>query len=290
MTQGLRIGIAGLGLIGGALAQALAVHRPDSRRMAFDPVAAPMEAALRGGAIQSTAPSLTALLEACDVVVLCQPVGALVRDLANLSQAARLPVLCDVASVKGAVLQAAAHLGPRRGRFVGAHPIAGKAESGWAAAEPGLFRGRRVVLCEEGSDDDARALVRSIWTSVGAVPVAMDAVRHDRIYAAVSHLPQLLTWAYLDGVSCWPGGAEAPAFGGTGFAGFTRLAHSSPALWAGIAIHNREPLVSALDAVAGRLQVMRDALERADANALQALFDNARAMVERAPLPEGTEP
>lgn len=282
VTTDLHIGIVGLGLIGGSLARALAQRRPQWQRWACDPDAASLAAACEAGVLHRAVPSLAALLDACDLVVLCQPVQALLGDLQALRSVCgqRLPVLTDVASVKAPVLAAAAAgLGAQRGRFVAGHPVAGRAACGWAAAEAGLFEGCQVVLCPEGADADALAGVAQLWQAVGARTLQMGAARHDAVFADISHLPQLLTWAYLQAVGSRPGWPEAQALAGPGFASFTRLATSSPALWAEIALHNRAALLRGIDGLAAPLHALREALQQADGPALQHLFDTARAMV-----------
>jgi len=274
LSQLRSVGVAGLGLIGGSLVQALADRLPAVRRVGFDTDAAARHAA--AGCLHDTAPSIDALLDGCDLVLLCQPMPALLALLPQLAQRPRLPVLSDVAGVKVPVLQAAAGLGAARGRFVGAHPIAGKAESGWAAAEPQLFDGRLVVLCPEAAEPGALRLVQALWQRLGARTVTMDAPQHDTVYAALSHLPQLLTWAYLDALAGDARLADSAAFAGPGFASFTRLGRSNPALWAGIALQNREALLQGLDRLDGSLAALRGALARRDGDALIGLFERAR--------------
>lgn len=287
MHDGWRIGIAGLGLIGGSLARALAARRPGWTLRACDADAAAVAAACDAGVVHAGADTLDALLDASDIVVLCQPVPVLLAELARMAGRERLPVLCDAASVKGVVLDAAQALGRRRGRFVGAHPIAGGVASGWAAGCADLFEGRLLVTCEDGADADAVDAVRALWAATGARLHEMPAARHDEVYAAVSHVPQLLTWAYLGGLAQLPAADEALALAGPGYASFTRLAASNPALWAGIALNNRGPLLAALQAVSARLRDMQDALARGDGPGLQHLFLHAGSLAGPVHHPQG---
>lgn len=271
-----RVGIAGLGLIGGSLARALALRQPQVQVTGFDPDASAAQGARSSGAVHALAPDLASLAEGADLVVLCQPLPALLAALPRLAGQPRLPVLCDAGSVKQPVLEAARALGAARGRFVGAHPIAGKAAGGWPAAEATLFEGALVVVCEDGADADAAAAVRTLWRGVGARPVPMAAAHHDTVYAALSHLPQLLTWAYLDSLAADDRLHGAAALAGPGFASFTRLGRSNPGLWAGIAIQNREALLQGLDRLGSSLEEVRQALHQRDAGRLEAGFRRAR--------------
>lgn len=287
MHETWRVGIAGLGLIGGSLARALSVRRPGWTVRAHDVDAAAVAAARDAGVVHEGMATLDALLDASDIVVLCQPVPAVLADLARMAGRRQVPVLCDTASVKGVVMEAARLLEARRGRFVGAHPIAGDVASGWAAGRADLFHGRRVVTCADGADADAVDAVRALWAATGAQLHEMPAARHDEVYAAVSHVPQLLTWAYLGGLAQLPAADEALALAGPGYASFTRLAASNPALWAGIALNNRGPLLAALQAVSARLRDMQEALARGDGPGLQHLFLHAGSSAGPVHHPQG---
>lgn len=279
-----RIGIAGLGLIGASLAAALARAWPGSRRIGHDIAPGVAQQARSTGVVDEIADGQADLLQRCDLVVLCQPVQALIDSLAVAAAAPRLPLLCDVASVKTPVLEAAdALLGARRGRFVGAHPIAGKAERGFAAAEGGLFRGRAVVICPAGADDHTVRVVQALWRAVGARPLTMSAPHHDDIYAALSHLPQLLTWAYLGTLAGEPWRGQARSLAGPGFESFTRLGRSDARLWAEIALQNRAPLLERIDGFAGGLEKLRRALALGRPDELAAMFDLARATLDPVP-------
>mgnify|MGYP000930409453 CR=1 FL=1 len=272
-----RIGIAGLGLIGASLGRAIGDRWPGARRLGFDLDRSVTADACVQGVIDEGVDGLPQLLEACDLLVLCQPVPALLDSLDRMACAERLPVMCDVASVKCVVLAAASRaLGARRGRFVGAHPIAGKATSGLAASDAGLFAGRPVAVCAEESDPQAVAWVQTLWERVGGHVVPMAASYHDEAYAGLSHLPQLLTWAYLRSIAGQPWQAQAGLLAGPGFESFTRLGASSPQLWAGIVMQNRAPILSALSHAAEALQDIRQAVQAGDNDNLITLFNNAR--------------
>lgn len=280
----LRIGIAGLGLIGGSMALALRSACPGVVLYGTDPDSSVGRQALAVSCIDHLAGGMAELLEVCDLVVLCQPVQALLDSLGATASAPRLPVICDVASVKAPVLEAAARcLGGRRGRFVGAHPIAGKAERGLQAADGGLFRGRAVVLCTEGADSDAVALVHRLWRGVGARSIEMPAAQHDEIYAALSHLPQLLSWAYARTLAGEPWRPQLRSLAGPGFESFTRLVRSDPRLWAEIVLHNRAPVLARIERLHAGLDELRRAVEAGEFARLVRLFDDARGSLGTIP-------
>lgn len=280
----MRIGIAGLGLIGGSLARALAERLPCATRVGYDTCPRTIARAHSAGWIDRVAASSAELRDTCSLVVLCQPVTGVIESLHDAATDLRPPVMCDAASVKLPVLQAASQaLGAQRGRFVGSHPIAGKAESGLAASDAELFEGRLAIVCPEGADAHAVALVKALWTVVGAHVTTMEARRHDAVYACVSHLPQLLTWTYLRTLAREPGRSDLPALAGPGFESFTRLGRSDPRLWAEIVLHNREPLLERLDRFERELDELRTALRSGRVNALSDLFEAARHGLAAAP-------
>jgi prephenate dehydrogenase len=223
------VAVVGLGLIGASLAcdltragyRVVGVDRASLRRRAR---------AL--GYVAATRATLTAAWRDADVIVLAAPPRA---NLALLREAARAlrsapragVVLTDVSSVKQPIVRLAARLALRT--FVGGHPLAGRERSGLAAAGPDLFRGRAWALTPTPRTD-ARALraVRRIVRAVGARPVTLDAARHDRSVAILSHLPQLVAWA-LEAAARADGIDRRLA--GRAFGEMTRLSRSPRGLW-----------------------------------------------------------
>lgn len=273
-----RIGIAGVGLIGGSLALALRASAwRGAPRLGYDPAPGVLERACRDGVLDGAAASLPELADHCDLLVLCQPMPQVIEALPAVARAGRLPVICDVASVKLPVVRAAAAaLGARRSRFVAAHPIAGKAQRGLEAADAQLFRDRPVVLCPEHSDPEAAARVAALWQATGARLETMSAAEHDVLYASLSHLPQVLTWAYLLSLGREPSAPEMLRFAGPGFESFTRLGGSDPSLWTDIVIENRLPLLERLERFGEGLDALRRALRRGRREEVRLLFDAAR--------------
>jgi prephenate dehydrogenase len=188
-------------------------------------------------------------------------------------------VVTDVGSTKRDVVDAARHeLRERFPRFVPGHPIAGREASGVEAASAELFKGARVVLTpEKDTAPDAQDVVRSAWETVGGKVSILTARDHDRIFAAVSHLPHLLAFALVSEIASRDEAAELLGFAGGGFRDFTRIAASSPEMWRDIALQNREALLAELDHYRDRLAVFRDLIERGDGPGLQRLMEEARA-------------
>ncbi len=218
-----------------------------------------------------------------DVILLALPVGeteAVLRQLApHLKPGA---IVTDAGSTKANVVAVArAVLGTRAVDFVPGHPIAGSERSGPGAARADLYRGRRVVLTPQpDTRADAVATVRALWEATGAQVEMLDAAQHDRIFAAVSHLPHMAAFALVDDLA---GRADSELFfryAASGFRDFTRIAASSPEMWRDIALANRPALLAELDGYVAVLQTLRQALNDEDAAALLAMFSRARAARE----------
>ncbi|MBX3658100.1 MAG: prephenate dehydrogenase [Ramlibacter sp.] len=273
-----RIAVIGLGLIGGSVVQALRGAGYKGRILGYDVRANTLQAAKDGGWIDETCPDTRDLFANHGLVVLCQPVSVILSllsshlDLIDQGRA----VVVDVASVKLPVLEA---LGGAQASacFVPCHPIAGRAEAGWYAADPQLFSGRPCIMTPgAATDPQAVALAHDFWTLLGARVALMAADEHDRAYAAISHLPQVLSYAYLHGLAGRPAAGEWLRYRGTGFQGFSRLGSSDAGLWADIAVHNAEPLIEEIDSVQGSLALFRDLLVRRRTGELTQEFSTAR--------------
>ncbi|HBU28828.1 MAG TPA: prephenate dehydrogenase/arogenate dehydrogenase family protein, partial [Thiobacillus sp.] len=156
-------------------------------------------------------------------------------------------------------------------------PIAGSEQSGPGAARADLYQGRKVVLTPQADTRaDATATVTALWQAAGAQVETLEADLHDRVFAAVSHLPHLAAFALVDELAQRADGAVFFRFAACGFRDFTRIAGSSPEMWRDIALANRDALLTELDAYVAALQALRSAVSAEDAEALLATFSRAR--------------
>ncbi|MHB1189200.1 prephenate dehydrogenase [Thiobacillus sp.] len=218
-----------------------------------------------------------------DCILLALPVGeteAVLNQLAPHLKAGA--IVTDAGSTKVNVVAAArVALGARVVDFVPGHPIAGSEQSGPAAARADLYQGRKVVLTPQ-ADTRAAALatVQALWQAAGAQVETLEADLHDRVFAAVSHLPHLAAFALVDELAQRADGDTFFRYAASGFRDFTRIAGSSPEMWRDIALANREALLTELDAYVAALQVLRSAVSAEDAEALLAIFSRARAARE----------
>ena len=269
-----RLGIAGLGLIGGAAAAAWRRAGAVGEMIGFDPDPAAGRLALERGLVDRVVDRIGALGDV-DVVLVAAPVGACAGVLRELAPAlGAQAIVSDVASAKGAIVAAARiHLGAAFDRFVPAHPIAGSERSGAAHADAGLFSGRRVVTTPVAeTDPSALARIEDLWRAAGARIERMTPERHDHVFAAVSHLPHLAAFALVATIARAPDADDLLRLAGGGFRDSTRIAASSAALWRDIALANAGPLGIELGRLRESLDEMQRALGAGDGAALESLF------------------
>ena len=272
-----RMVIVGVGLIGGSLAAALRQRGAVGQIVGLGRRRETLEQARQLGLIDEIAESPEAVAGA-ELVLLAMPVAQMQDVLAQIAPHMDAgTVITDAGSTKSDVIEAArAQLGTGFVRFVPGHPIAGAEQNGPAAARADLFANRNVVLCP-GAETDPQAVrkVAAMWEATGARVAQMDAARHDRIFAAVSHLPHLAAFALVDDLA---GRAEAEdyfRYAASGFRDFTRIAGSSPEMWRDIALANREALLGELSAYMNKLGEIATALDKQDATALEEIFGRA---------------
>jgi prephenate dehydrogenase len=266
---GVKIAVIGMGLIGGSLLRALAAAGqwvigydldPSTRAMARTGAAqAPKEARWQ------VAPSVADAVSAAELVVIATPLTAVARVLDDIAGAGFAGLVTDVVSVKEPVRELVARRlrggGLRLAGYVGGHPMAGRETAGFAATDPALFRGCAWALCldEETSLDDWLALAR-LLTGLGARVVPTTAEDHDRVVAAVSHVPHLVAAALATAV----GDPLAATLAAGSFRDGTRVAATSPELIATMCGGNAGRVMEALDAVVGQLDEARSALDGRD--------------------------
>ncbi|MES1926910.1 prephenate dehydrogenase/arogenate dehydrogenase family protein [Salinisphaera sp. T31B1] len=278
------VAIVGLGLIGGSIARGLrqAGHRGRLTGCVVD--AADVATAERLGLVDHVSTELGEAVAGAALVIVAVPVGAMASVFAELgAHLGADTAVTDVGSTKMSVIaDARAGLGKAIGRFVPGHPIAGTEHSGLEAGVAGLFNQRRVILAPTPETDaDALARVEAFWQSLGAQISEMDAAHHDEVLAATSHLPHVLAFALVDTLARMAERTEIFAYAAGGFADFTRIASSDPALWSDIVTANRQAIGPVLDRYIGDLEQLRAAIAAHDGDTLVAAFGRAKQARDR---------
>jgi prephenate dehydrogenase len=278
-----KVVVIGVGLIGGSFALALKAAGSVRHLIGIGRTSGSISRALALGVIDEGAEDMTAARDA-DLVLIATPVGQIVPVMRALApHIGEQTVVTDAGSTKrDVVAHARNHLGGALERFVPAHPIAGAEHSGVEAASAALYHRHKVVLTPlPQTRISAIGLVRSAWEACGATVQTMQPEQHDEIFAAVSHLPHLLAFALVDDVAGHANAGQLFEHAAGGFRDFTRIASSHPEMWRDICIANRDALLRELSGYEAKLASLREILERADAPALEAVFDRARAARNR---------
>lgn len=272
-----KIGIVGLGLIGGSIALAAREIWPSSLVIAVDQKDV-LETAMRLHAIDVAADDLVVLAEA-ELVVLAAPARQNAALVGDLDGSVRQPaIVTDTSSTKREVVAAASRLPPRF-TFVGGHPLAGAAKGGIEHARPDLFRGRPWLLTPTGDASGAAVEKLSAFVrALGAEPRIIEVAAHDHLVAFLSHLPQLTASALMRVVGDAIG-EQGLALAGTGLADATRLASSPADIWRDIVATNADEIGPALDALMAVLRALRGDL--AAGEALTEIFSAANEWRER---------
>ncbi|MDO5462121.1 MAG: prephenate dehydrogenase/arogenate dehydrogenase family protein [bacterium] len=268
------VGIAGIGLIGGSLAKDLRTFGLVGRILGWNRTLSHAERALELGLVDETLPTLEALVDASELIVLATPVDILVKTLpAILDRLRPGQVVIDVGSTKQAIVEAVAQH-PNRKQFVACHPMAGTEKSGPDAAVENLFRNRFTLLINPAeSDPELLCRVSSMWSQVGAVLATMSAQEHDQTAALLSHMPHVLAYALLRTIKeAERNQALNARFAGGGLASMTRIAHSPISMWRPIFKQNKVALLDAIDTFIKHLSIFREVIAKDDDERLSELM------------------
>ena len=266
-----RVGIVGLGLIGGSIALAARQIWPAGLVIGVDHKDV-LERAMVAHAIDVAADDPVVLAEA-DLVILAAPIQQNLEILAALpDHVTGNAVITDTGSTKRSIVKAAASL-PNRLTFIGGHPLGGAARSGIEHARPDMFAGR-PWLFTPSTPHDAGALerLRSFAAGLGALPRTLSPEDHDRILASISHLPQLTVSALMHVVGTAVG-EQGLVLSGRGLQDTTRLASSPPGIWKEVCATNSDEIGAALDALIAVLQQLRGDLQAG--RSIEEVFESA---------------
>jgi prephenate dehydrogenase len=271
------VSIVGVGLIGASLGLALKGAGVVREVIGVGRSSANLDQAKKMGAIDRVA-DLAEAVQSSQWIVLCVPVAQMRAIFTQLEpHLGSNTLITDAGSTKSDVILAAKEvLGKKVCQFVPAHPIAGGAQHGAAAARADLFQGKQTIICQlqENSAADV-ALVEEFWKVLGSNIKRISAVQHDAIYAAVSHLPHILSYALMASVLNSEDAEQKLGHAGAGFRDFTRIAASSPEMWRDICIANKQAILKELDQYLSITQRLREMIAKEDANGLEKVFQKA---------------
>lgn len=270
------IAIVGLGLMGGSLALALKEKNPDQEIIGITRTRATLDTALQRGAIDVASDQLSAAGDA-NLIVLAAPVRTILKQISNLSEiAADGAILLDMGSTKSRIVQAMDRL-PDRLFAVGGHPMCGKEVAGFEAADAALYQNKIFVLTPTArTNADALHVVRTLAQTVGSRIVELDALRHDEIVAAVSHLPYIVSSNLAGTVGDFAADdATVWKIASSGFRDTSRLAASDVQMMLDILLTNSENVADLMRAYSRRFGDLADALYNGDEATLRATLEQS---------------
>ena len=273
-----QLGVIGCGLMGGSFALALKRAGLVKQVVGYSKSPSTTELAKRLGVIDVAAESALLAVSGSDIVLVAVPVAATESTFNALRHGIKDGMLVmDVGSTKRDVVDTARRvLRDKISHFVPAHPIAGSEHAGVAHADAALYNNRQVILTPLSlTQPELLRKATDVWTAIGAQVLRMTPENHDAAFAAVSHLPHLLAFAYFSAIAGQPAGRDLLSLAGPGFRDFTRIAAGDPVIWRDILLANREEVLNQSQ----RFRVALDALELAmlagNAQALEDLVRNA---------------
>lgn len=279
MAVSRRMAVVGVGLIGGSLARVLREQGEVGEIVGIGRTEPNLVRAVELGVIDRYSQDPCEGVRGADLVFLATPVRSIATVLARIAPFLSPGcIVTDGGSVKEPVVAACEPLMPPGTHFVGGHPIAGTERSGVDASFSTLFKGKRCIVTPTARTD-GRALetVARMWQSAGSEVIRMDADKHDRIVAAISHLPHMVAYSLVNAVDGYDRLDEnILSYSAGGFRDFTRIASSDPAMWRDIALMNRPALLEMMDFFTGYFGRLRSLVESGDEEGLAKFFAESK--------------
>jgi prephenate dehydrogenase len=273
-----QLGLIGCGLMGGSFALALKRAGLVKRVVGYSKSPSTTERARQMGVIDVEAPSALLAVSGADIVLLAVPVAATEATLKAIRHLVNNDMLImDVGSTKRDVVDAARRvLRDHIGSFVPCHPITGKEVSGVEHADPDLYTGKTVILTPIERTQVAQLKRASdVWQALQCNVIQMSPDAHDAAFAAVSHLPHLIAFALMNGITGQHNGQEFLSLAGPGFRDFSRIAASDPKMWRDVLLANRQELLDQSKLFQQALQAMELMIGNNTGEALEASIANA---------------
>lgn len=281
LKEDFKIGFIGFGLIGGSIARALRKLNNSYYIIAYDyhknEPSADLQAALHDGVLDYITLALDDKMPQCDIIFLCAPVLSNIEYLKKLKPLiSPACILTDVGSVKGNIHTAALKLGMAE-QFIGGHPMTGSEKTGYSNSYALLLENAYYILTPTKETPQAKiSLLYNLVKRMGSIPVILDAIEHDEITAAISHVPHIIAAQLVNLIRESDDSSEKMrALAAGGFKDITRIASSSPIMWQNICMTNSSDIKRLLDRYITSLQTASEALALMDGDFLYNMFETA---------------
>jgi len=272
-------GFIGFGLIGGSIAKGIRRANPQAVIMAYMRSRAKLEQARTDGIVNVILDRLDEQLKQCDIIFLCTPVEYNAQYISDVRPFLKPgAIITDVGSTKTSIHEAVTSLGMEK-MFIGGHPMAGSEKTGYENATDHLLENAYYIITPSSCSckEDTERMVQ-LANSIGSIPIVLDYREHDRIVAAISHLPHLIASSLVNLVKTSDTPEEImKRLAAGGFKDITRIASSSPEMWEQICMTNAENIAALLEDYITSLEEILGALKARQSSAVYKLFDSSRA-------------
>jgi len=271
----LKFGIVGLGLMGGSFAKVVKKYNLSTQVVGYDHNIEHQKQALELGLVEKIV-EVDELL-ACDMIVLCIPVDAIVAFMPTLEKASSNTTIIDFGSTKKLIVDNIPE--SIKKNFVPAHPMTGTEKFGPSAAIDGLYEGKTIVLCDLDSCDEIhRTRVLDIFNAIAMRIVHMDSSTHDIHACYISHLPHAISFGLANTVMSHEDPQNIITLAAGGFKDMSRIAKSSPNMWTDVFRQNRENMIEALDIYENHMKNIKKMLQDEDYDSIHKWMEKANTL------------
>lgn len=274
----MKVGIIGLGLIGGSFGISLRDMKLITSVSGYDISEENQKMALELGLVDEII-SLDEMKQKCDVIFLAIPVEAIIKIMKNLKDVGKNATIIDLGSSKSKIIKECPQ--EIRANFVAAHPMAGTENSGPKAAFKGLLNGAVVVICDDLNADE-KHIKRAVelLSFLGMKIVFMDSKSHDHHVSIISHLPHAISFSLVNSVLKEENRRNIINLSGGSFIGMSRIAKSSPEMWVDIFKQNKGNLLNSITAFKDELEICIKMMQNDDWEKLSKWMYEARKIRE----------
>lgn len=275
-----KVVIIGLGLIGGSLARALKNSDQVKSVIGIDIDKKSVTYAIENGFIDSGFEKIDSNVHDAEIIIIATYVDLIIKIASELTGfISDKTVVSDVGSVKASIVKNIELEFKNSYQFVGAHPISGTENSGIEFSDPALFSGKKCILTPTSTTNpDAIEKVEALWRVAGSAVIKISPELHDTIFSYVSHLPHVVAYCLINSISGVTPGIDLFDFAGGGLRDFTRIASSSPEMWASIFMENKKELLNSISDFKVQVDLIEKSLANNDASGLKELLDKSKSL------------
>ncbi|HEX3028981.1 MAG TPA: prephenate dehydrogenase [Clostridia bacterium] len=273
-----KVTIIGLGLIGGSLARALRERLDITDIVAVNKSSESLDQALKDGVISKGLTDLDDSIWDSDIIFICTPVKRAMQYIDRIcGKVKKGCIITDVGSTKSEIIEYINNL-PDPPLFIGGHPMAGAEKTGYSSSFAHLFENAYYILSPSKTTEEwSIKLMLDFVEKIGAIPIVLDARKHDWITGCISHAPHVIASALVNMVKEQDSHEyEMQLLAAGGFKDITRIASSSPEMWENIISSNRNQIIQVLDNYIAKLECFKNNVINNEAERVFEFFQSAK--------------